>query len=89
MSNARGSARFVAWALNQWPVPLVAAAALVAMLAAQRFGVIELTEGWSDTTAAKHSPMLRTQSARLQYHQCQTGDWREQRDRAPHFPTQC
>jgi len=28
-----------AWILKQWPVPLVAAAALIAMLAAQRFGV--------------------------------------------------
>ncbi len=39
--------------------------------------------------AGKQSQVLQTQSARLQYHQCQTGDWREQRDRAPHFPTQC
>lgn len=78
MSNARGAARFVSWALNQWPVPLVAAAALVAMLAAQRFGVIELSAGWPDT-----------ESARLQYHQCQTGDWREQRNRTPHFPAEC
>ena len=89
MSNARGAARFVSWALNQWPVPLVAAAALVAMLAAQRFGVIELSGGWPDTTAGQQSQVLQTQSARLQYHQCQTGHRREQGDRAPHFPTQC
>ena len=88
MSNARGAARFVAWALNQWPVPLVAATALVAMLAAQRFGVIELSAGWPDT-AGKQSPVLHAESARLQYHQCQARDWREQRDRGPHFPTQC
>ena len=89
MSNVRGAARFVSWALNQWPVPLVAAAALVAMLTAQRFGVIELSAGWPDATAGKQSQLLQTESARLQYHQCQAGDGREQRDRAPHFPTQC
>lgn len=27
------------WILKQWPVPLIAAAALILMLAAQRFGV--------------------------------------------------
>jgi hypothetical protein len=89
VSNARGAARFVSWVLNQWPVPLVAAIALVAMLAAQRFGVIELSAGWPDTTAGKQSQVLQAESARLQYHQCQTGDWREQRDRTPRFPTQC
>jgi hypothetical protein len=88
VSNARG-ARFVSWALNQWPVPLVAAAALVAMLAAQRFGVIELSAGWSDTTARKQSQVLQAESTRLQYHQCQAGDWREQRDRTPRLPTDC
>jgi hypothetical protein len=33
------AAALVNWALKLWPVPLVAAAALIAMLAAQRFGL--------------------------------------------------
>jgi hypothetical protein len=70
------------WVLRQWPVPLVAATALIVILAAQRFGVINV-------------PILQDSAAEsgasdgLQYHQCQAGDWCEQSDRAPHFPPKC
>ena len=36
MSTAIGAARFGSWVLKQWPVPLVVATALIALLAAQR-----------------------------------------------------
>jgi hypothetical protein len=44
-----------AWALRQWPVPLVAAGALIVMLAAQRFGVtaISVAPRLPDRPAAK------------------------------------
>ena len=54
MSTALGAARFGSWALKLWPVPLVAAAALIGMLAAQRFGVnVALPAPPPDTKAAK------------------------------------
>ena len=54
MSTALGGARFGSWALKQWPVPLMAAAALIAMLAAQRFGVTsESSLPLPDTRATK------------------------------------
>jgi hypothetical protein len=39
MSTVLGPARFASWALKLWPIPLVVATALIAILAAQRFGL--------------------------------------------------
>lgn len=47
------SAHFSSWALKQWPVPLVAAVALVAMLAVQRFGIGGVPAHVPDTKATQ------------------------------------
>jgi hypothetical protein len=70
------------WILRQWPVPLVVATALIVLLAAHRFGVVNVpilqdSAEWSDA------------SGWFQYHQRKASDWCEQSDRAPHFPPKC
>jgi hypothetical protein len=49
------------WLFKQWPVPLVAAMALIVMLAAQRFGVIAGFPAHLPDTGAEASAVAKLQ----------------------------
>lgn len=64
MSTVPNSAHFAAagfgsWALKQWPVPLVAAGALIVMLAAQQFGVMSSLPAYLPETRAAATAQLQ------------------------------